>query len=88
MNESSNQNERHSERSVDLKKNNLMQTKLAEKFYGFASDETVMKWIELYSPAFREVVSKQPDFLARFDTEPDTVLEEIGHLLYDKNPHN
>ena len=73
---------------ADLKKINQIQITLVEKFYGFASDEVVMEWIKLYSRAFREAVTQHPDLLSRFDAEPDAVLEEIGHLLYDKNPHN
>lgn len=68
-----------------LQLRNRMQLTLADRFYGFNSNEKRIEWVEKYSSAFRTLAEQKPELLERFRTEPETVLKEAEEALYEKH---
>ena len=61
---------------------NLMQIKLTERFYGFISNEAMMKWIEMYAKPFRELVTREPQLIGKFRKNQEEALAEVEEKLY------
>lgn len=65
---------------------NRFQLALAERFFGFASDETSGRWIEEHAAAFANLLAERPGLLGRFSSEPAEALEEAERALYATEP--
>jgi hypothetical protein len=63
-----------------------MQIALAERHFGFASDQTTMDWQDRYSEAFGQLVGTRPEILDRFSADPTGALAEAERFLYANVP--
>jgi hypothetical protein len=66
---------------------NAMQVALAERYFGFASDETVARWVERYSAAFREIIRRDPSLVERFASDREAALGEAEAALHVGETH-
>jgi hypothetical protein len=64
-----------------------MQIKLAERFYGFSSDEKMMAWIEVNSEKFRQVITTHPEYVEMYEKGDEEVLKKIEEELYIHTEH-
>ncbi len=65
-----------------LKIRNAMQVELARRFYGFQDEDKIIEWIDEYSSAFSEIISKNPGLISRYAINRDEVMNEIEKVLY------
>lgn len=61
---------------------NEMQAGLALRRSGFDSDDAVIKWIEKYSPMFRQLIEARPEYVKEYESDPEGVLGQIEKEIY------
>jgi hypothetical protein len=62
---------------VNLQNSNILQIKLAE-----AHGESLEDFVANHADQFREVIKRQPEFIERFQDDPEGVIREMGSILY------
>lgn len=77
------------ERKRRFKLSAQMQMALAERYFGFISDNAMMIWVDADNPngrakAFRDIIAANPSFIDRFanESEREKTLLEIEEKLY------